>query len=986
MTSTDINASIVDAPTTTEEPPRKLFILHAEDADDVAFVKKRLLPALGLPQERYKISSEPELGRLIIEELQEGVLSSFVTVAIMSPAFLSQSWSRFGNALALHHAASGGRLVPLLREPCKVPLASCVYTTLDFTDQGKEEEELARLRRFLDQPEPVSRPLPCPYPGPRPYQDEDKAYFAGRDEQIQELVQLIAGGARELYLLGASGSGKTSLIRAGVAAHLRCTSDAAVGQPFTVHYVDSRDRAPQQLAEFKAQITSSSLRSLVVIDPLETIFLEAPAEERTSFLQLLGQLREEPRCHLLFAMRSDHTAALFASELAAHARAAHRIDLPPLRHEELREAIAVPAMAVGGVLAPTLVEWLRGEVEGQPGALALLQETLVTLWSKSRSEYIDVGAYAVLRGTNTSGLAATARRRAEIAFHALRLSDQPLVHRILSRLTPDGGGGGMIRGKPRSYLHGDEAGSQLERVLSHLISHRLVVSDGDVDHEPTYELAHRGLSAAWPALGTWMSEHFTDERRRDKLYQRALDWSGQLQKGNKTAGVLDADELEEYDRWCTPEVRAAIGLGELICAFLEASRAHLASSIADRDAKEAELRRRLGRYYLAKAQDHLQGARGAKAVPYLDAARALGADGTTLEALFHWAWRALPVGTAEGRARWVSWGPDRSRLAIAYDESIQIWDIDRSTKLKLRGSSQPMENPRWTADGRQFAAHHPRSGEAKTWDVQTGEATVLRNETSWYESSSEVPPRNPRSRSKAGHLPELRKLSPDGTKLVEAGDYTARIFRREGEWPASPLFEHPAPVTAVEWSSDSERLATLAGEVYVWDAHDPASRHLASRSTAALPTQRAVTPLAPLTSPDKLLLAEAQGKRVQIYRNRDREPAAPIIEHKAEIVAMSWSPESRRLAVASIDRALRVWDASAGYVLSSEIQLQGDLQSLAWEHQELLVATLADGTEQTWPTPCHQVSPDQQRQALQRCGYRMSSDGALIATYSTAGG
>ena len=465
MTSANFDDSLVTSSTITETPPRKLFVLHAEDADDTAFVKKRLLPALGLPDERVKISSEPELGRLLLEELQEGVVSSFVTVAIISPAFLSQSWSRFGNALALHHAASGGRLVPLLREPCKVPLASCVYTTLDFTDQGKEEEELARLRRFLDQPEPVSKPLPCPYPGPRPYQDEDAAFLAGRNEEIRELVQRIAGGARELYLLGASGSGKTSLIRAGVATRLRRTSDAAVGEPFTVHHVDPRDHV-QQLAQLKTLLATSSARALVVIDPLETIFLEAFAEERTSFLLRLDQLRAEPRCHLLFAMRSDHTSSLFSSELAAHARAAHLIRLHPLRHQDLREAIAHPAMAVGGVLAPTLVEWLRGEVEGHPGALALLQETLVALWSERRSEYIDIGAYAAIKGADASGFAATTRHRAEIAFHQLRSSDQPLVLRILSRLAHSGGGAEMSGRKPRSYLRGDEAAEQFGQVLS----------------------------------------------------------------------------------------------------------------------------------------------------------------------------------------------------------------------------------------------------------------------------------------------------------------------------------------------------------------------------------------------------------------------------------------------------------------------------------------------------------------------------------------
>lgn len=180
------------------------------------------------------VSSKLELGAVVVNEIERGALSP-VTVVVVSPAFLASPWSRFANELAMHQsieAANDGSatLVPAILADCEL-LLSRLRVALDFRDQEREhwEAEVAKLRKKLAAPAPGIALVPCPYPGIRPFTTEDAARFHGRDKEVRDLVGRLRDGQRELYVIGPSGSGKSSLVAAGLVPSLRQSPELAGG-------------------------------------------------------------------------------------------------------------------------------------------------------------------------------------------------------------------------------------------------------------------------------------------------------------------------------------------------------------------------------------------------------------------------------------------------------------------------------------------------------------------------------------------------------------------------------------------------------------------------------------------------------------------------------------------------------------------------------------------------------------------------------------
>lgn len=131
----------------------------------------------------------------------------------------------FGESLASHHAIRGGLLVPLLLFECRIPLRLDFRVRLDCRDPRNRGSEIGRLRELLQAPVPPKQEIPCPYPGMRAYSAENAALFGGRDHEIDDLVQRLSAGLRELYVIGPSGSGKSSLLQSGPSVPLGTLGD-----------------------------------------------------------------------------------------------------------------------------------------------------------------------------------------------------------------------------------------------------------------------------------------------------------------------------------------------------------------------------------------------------------------------------------------------------------------------------------------------------------------------------------------------------------------------------------------------------------------------------------------------------------------------------------------------------------------------------------------------------------------------------------------
>ena len=145
-----------------------LFVSHA-DADR-EWVAGYLLPALGLPAERVLTKDQFRPGAAVVEEFEHAVRDSRFSAVVLTPAYLTDEWSVFGEQLASHAAVADGRdrLVPVLLKPCRVPLHVEFRVRLDFTDAARWDTQSGRLRELLDRPEPPPERTPRPAPASKP--------------------------------------------------------------------------------------------------------------------------------------------------------------------------------------------------------------------------------------------------------------------------------------------------------------------------------------------------------------------------------------------------------------------------------------------------------------------------------------------------------------------------------------------------------------------------------------------------------------------------------------------------------------------------------------------------------------------------------------------------------------------------------------------------------------------------------------------------
>ena len=214
----------------------RLFVVYA--VEDKEFVEGFLLPAVGLDEEEVLRSTRLEPGAPIVEEIARGALSP-VTVVVVSPSFLASPSAKFASQLAMHQsveAAEDGSatLVPAIVAECEVPLLTRFKVPLDFCtrDRAHWEAEAERLRKILALQQRAGESVEerCPYPGMRAFEAKGAQDFHGREVEVAAALGHLRGGVRELYVIGPSGSGKSSLVAAGIIPQLQTKPSLAGGR------------------------------------------------------------------------------------------------------------------------------------------------------------------------------------------------------------------------------------------------------------------------------------------------------------------------------------------------------------------------------------------------------------------------------------------------------------------------------------------------------------------------------------------------------------------------------------------------------------------------------------------------------------------------------------------------------------------------------------------------------------------------------------
>ncbi|MGH3078217.1 MAG: BTAD domain-containing putative transcriptional regulator, partial [Gaiellaceae bacterium] len=435
-------------------------------------------------------------------------------------------------------------------------------------------------------------PVENPYKGLRAFGEADAADFYGRDALVGELVRALVDH-RLVAVVGPSGIGKSSVVKAGVVPSLR--SGAVPGSeewlvtdmfPGSSPYeelaaallrvaVKRPDDPPEELARDELgirrvvkQILPPGSELLLVVDQFEELFTLTAEETRRRFIAGLTALADDPRSpvRVLVTLRADFLdQPLLYPELGELLRAGLVAVAAP-SDDELAEAIERPAQRVGVRYECGLVSQIVADLRDQPGALPLLQYALTELFAARASDTLVLGGYVV-----TGGVVGAIGRRAEDIYARLGPAAQVACRQVFLRLVgADPSAQDTRRRVRRSELRQLELDPDaVEEILACYGEHRLLTFDREpLTRTPTVEVAHEAILSQWERLHGWIEERRGDLLLHRRLVEAAAEWQdtgrdpeylpreGRLAQFEAWAGATDL-ALTVAEREFLAEARAA---------------------------------------------------------------------------------------------------------------------------------------------------------------------------------------------------------------------------------------------------------------------------------------------------------------------------------------------------------------------------------------------------------------------------------------------
>ncbi len=464
------------------------------------------------------------------------------------------------SATTLAKAASGERLPSLA--VLQAYVQACGEDPVPWEARWAEAETLAGEERQED------ADAAPPYRGLARFEPDDRELFFGRDRLIDELSELGCGSPFTV-VFGASGSGKSSLLRAGLIPVLR-EKIAEQGRTAVLRILTPGARPATTYAPLLTP-TADDPESWVVVDQFEEVFtLCRERAELDRFLDFLLAARDPgSRLRVLIAVRSD-----FYARCAEHPRLAEALHgsgflVRPMTADELREAVIGPAQAAGLIVERTLTARIVEDVLDEPGGLPMLSHALLETWRRRKGRMLTLAAYEAAGGVR-GAIAASA----EEAYGELSPAQAHAARHLLLRMVEPGQGNADTR-RPVSWeeMAGWED-PEVRAVAGRLTRARLLTTDDD-----GVQLAHEALITCWPRLREWIDADRERLRHHRQLTDAARTWlehdrdPGTLYRGTRLARAeeLFAGEDRSYDGLTSEETAFLVTAAEQRAAEQQAA-------------------------------------------------------------------------------------------------------------------------------------------------------------------------------------------------------------------------------------------------------------------------------------------------------------------------------------------------------------------------------------------------------------------------------
>jgi DNA-binding SARP family transcriptional activator/WD40 repeat protein len=795
----------------------------------------------------------------------------------------------------------------------------------------------------------------CPWRGLSMYDVADAPWFAGRERLVAELVARVAS-ARLVCVIGASGSGKSSAVRAGLLAAL--ASDVLPGSAAWTQLVMRPGRHPMRelarlalggqerdVGDLLSRLVLAAdgpvgSRTVLLVDQMEELWTSCGDDgERAAFLETLAELAEDEhaRVQVVCAIRADFVGALAGHGSLTSTIADATVLVGAPTSDELRRVVERPATWGGLVLDDGLADAIVDDAGSEPGLLPLISTALTQLWDERSGTRLTFAAYVGMGGLNGA-----IAHLAEEAFAALPEADQALARALFVRLAGPGEGTAVVRRRvPIGEIESlpDEGTARVVRRLA--AARLLTLSDGAV------EVAHEALFREWPRLHGWLSEDAAGRDVQRRLAFAAAEWDaegrepGLLWRGARLALALDVaglhpDEVTSGERAFLDAAQEAVdeeqraverraeatarqnrrlrwllaGLAMLVVfSMVAATFALLARSDAQRSETSADARR-LAATALNEDSPDLA------LLTALEAVRTeRGPD--TYGALLTLLSRAPNVITrirTPDRFMRVAVSPDGQTVYLEENTGV-VRAVDAETAEQRWKVQAPVGGPAPllpSPDGRGVLVVGGPESTATLLDAETGDVR-------WRLGPNRI------AAAQGGGMTFLGDgggwLS-DGRAVVTTGSHLLVVtsdghVQRAVPWPEPVVY----PGRVLVWP-DGRISLTLAG-----DSGAPQPRLLDPRHP-----DRGFSPLpAPVlaVSPDgRVALVDAggsgQGGTLRLYDTATMRPISPVVQHTAFVAAASFAPDGQRLVLAT-EEAVEVRDAETLAALGQVVAHNGSV-------------------------------------------------------------
>ena len=834
----------------------------------------------------------------------------------------------------------------------------------------------------------------CPYQGLSAFGEEDKDFFFGRDDVITDLVGSV--NSKPLVpVIGASGSGKSSVVFAGLVPQLKDIGNVEIvsfrpgKNPFNalaialtkIQNIELNNRLEELELEINLEHDEKALcklieqkvkyqnnnsshcdvskqcnrRIVIVADQFEELYTLTEDSLRQPFLDLLlYAVQNAPAFTLVLTLRADFLGkALDYQPMGEAFKKYPPVLLTPMKPEELQAAIAQPAAKLKVELEQGLTSKLIDDLGNQPGRLPLLEFTLSLLWEKHDKWYLTHKAYEEI-----GGLEKALAKYADDVLNPLSAADKEKAERIFIQLISPGEG---TEDTKRKATRG-EVGEKNWDLVEFLANNRLVVTGWDESsQQETVEIIHEALIREWGMLRGWIQSN-----RRFRIWQERLQFEVvKWDKNRDEKYLLSGGNLGEAEGWFFDEKYRDY--------LSDAQRKFIHENLNQRDKEEKEkvrLQRRAikwlsGGLVAASLATGFAGWNWGKAEisatqEKLNSSVAISENHFNLQNYEDALFEAIKAQQLLDKTWWKQWLPTyiKQQAQIALHQPINhswveekhtitrhnswhyrvVFSPDSQTIASLSGDNTIKL---WNADNGKLL--HTLSGGSVVFspDSQTI-ASASRDNTVklWNTDNGKL------LNTITGHQDSVSSIvfSPDGKTIASASrDGTVKLWNADDGKLLNTLSGHIDSVLSVEFSPNGKTIASASkdGAVKLWNADDGKLLHTITGRKNWDSVE---------FSPDGKTIASLSGDNtIKLWNADNGKLVHTITGHKDLVTSVKFSPDGQTIASASSDKTLKLWNVDNGKLVHTITGHKSKVYKLVFSPDGRTIASASgDNTAKLW--------------------------------------